>query len=251
MTPLGPTSGVTTSDATPGVQGSGADHLAYLASESAAIAAVLRSTPLGTPVSDCPGWTLGDLARHVGALHRWAAVLVSTGERSRLPAVDVTDEDLAAWFEDGGRDLGAVLAEVDPASPCWTLTGPGTAGFWRRRMALETAVHRVDAERDRGTAGPIADDLAEDGVAEVLEMMLPRQIELERLPSPGTGVMLVAQTSGRSWLLGPAPAAATVSGPAGALFLLLWRRTSRTDPALDCQGDLAALDALLALSLTP
>lgn len=227
------------------------DHLAHLAVEAAALGAVLRTAPVTTPVPACPGWTLGELGRHVGALHRWVAATVESGQKTALAPAEVSDDALPGWFDDGAQALVAVLTAADPATPCPTLTGAGTAGFWRRRMALETLVHRLDAERALGPAGPVSADLAADGVAEVVDVMHLRQVARQRTPAPPTGMALVDRDAGRCWQLGPDPAVATVTGPAEALLDLLWRRAPRTDPRLTCHGDLAALDALLALSLTP
>ncbi|WP_346775008.1 hypothetical protein [Cellulomonas sp. IC4_254] len=49
--------------------------------------------------------------------------------------------------------------------------------------------------------------------------------------------------------MGGAPV--TVAGPARALALLLWGRTTAADPALTVSGDRAALDAALGRPLTP
>lgn len=46
--------------------------------------AVRDADPVGA-VPSCPGWTLADLTRHVGALQRWFCVLLSGGCR-RFPA---------------------------------------------------------------------------------------------------------------------------------------------------------------------
>jgi hypothetical protein len=47
-----------------------------------------------------------------------------------------------------------------------------TVGFWARRMALETVVHRVDAEQARGAVAPVDAALATDGIDEILVIML-------------------------------------------------------------------------------
>ena len=46
-------------------------------------------------------------------------------------------------------------ARFDPAAPSWTWwPDDQTAGFWLRRMAQETAVHRVDVELPLGATTP-------------------------------------------------------------------------------------------------
>lgn len=227
------------------------DHLAHLEADALAVADVLRTADPGARVPACD-WTLGDLARHLGVVHRWATTVVRTGERAPMPEdPHVADADLADWLAQGAGALLAVLAQTPPDRPCWTFSGPGTVAWWRRRQALETAVHRVDAERAAGRPYALADDLAEDGVAEVLEVMLPRQVRLQRAPEPATGLRLVSTTSGRAWQLGPEPASSVLSGSPGDLLLVLWRRLPRTAPGVVAGGDLVALDALLGTALTP
>lgn len=222
------------------------DHTAHLAQDAAAVVAVLRATDLSSPVPGCPGWALRDLAGHLGVVHRWATTVVRTGERGPQDATPAPDDELAAWLADCAADLLSVLG--DPGRACWTLSGDGTAEFWARRMALETAVHRVDAQRAAGPASPVDPDLAEEGIAEVLEVLLPRQVAHGRAPAPTTGATLVTGTRRH---LGAQPATAVVAGPAEAVLLLLWSRTDVSDPRLTVTGDAAALDALLGLALTP
>jgi hypothetical protein len=47
------------------------------------------------------------------------------------------------------------------------------AAFWMRRMALETAIHRWDAQLAVGLPEPIEAHLAADGIGEVLDTWLP------------------------------------------------------------------------------
>lgn len=222
------------------------DHLAHLERDAAAVVAALRSTDLDAPVAACPDWAVRDLAAHLGTVHRWAAGIVRTGELGPADAVAPPDADLADWLADGAADLVAALRL--PERECWTFGGRASSAFWVRRQALETAVHRVDAQRAGGTEDPVPDDLAEDGIAEVLEVILPRQVALGRIAEPTTGVTLATGSTRR---LGSVDPTVTVSGPAGAVLLLLWRRLPRTDPRLQVTGDVDALDRLLDVAVTP
>lgn len=225
------------------------DHLAHLADDVAAIGEVLRDTECDAPVPDCPDWALRDLVLHLGGVHRWATSTVRTGVKQPQPEQQVADDGLRSWFLEGARALQDELAG-DPDRPAWTFTGPGTVQFWRRRQALETAVHRVDADRCAGKERPIPDDLAEDGIAEVVEVLHPRQVHLGRTPAPAGSARLVS-TSGGSWLLGDGPTCATLTGSPSDLLLLLWRRERRRSRSFTVEGDAAALDELLAARLTP
>ena len=55
-----------------------------------------------------------------------------------------------------------------PATPVWTWGRDKHAGFVLRRMAHETAVHRLDAERTAGREHTIDAELAADGIDEFL-----------------------------------------------------------------------------------
>lgn len=225
------------------------DHLSHLQAELDHISGVLAAGPdLDARVPSCPDWALRDLVLHLGRVHRWATSVVTTGERSRPASEPVSDEELADWFTEGGRALAAALA-VDPRQACWGFGPQQDVCFWQRRQALETAVHRIDVERSVGADSPLDDGLAEDGVAEVLEVMHPRQVALGRTAAPTRSVTLVSTAGGR-WELGAGPTVGTVTGPPADLLLLLWGREPRTSPALQVDADLDALDALLA-GVTP
>jgi uncharacterized protein (TIGR03083 family) len=226
-------------------------HLRHLRAESAAFSTVLRTTSPDVAVPTCPGWRLRDLAVHLGGVHRWATTIVSTGERATPPTYDVADLDLADWFDEGANTLHDVLGAADPAQSCWTFGGSGRAAFWARRQALETAVHRVDAELTQGGAAAVPDDLAEDGIAEVVDVMQPRQVALGRSGAVETCVALVSTSSGRRWSLGEGEPVASVTGPPSALLLLLWHRLEPGDTDFQVSGSAAVVEALLAQGVTP
>jgi hypothetical protein len=81
--------------------------------------------------------------------------------------------------------------------------------------------------------------------------MFPRQVRLGRTASSPAALGLTA-TEGGHWVLaggGGAGPAVTVSGPAEAVFLLLWHRIVLDDPRLTVSGSRAAADAVLAAAL--
>lgn len=226
------------------------DHLDALRGEGAVFADVLDRADAGLPVQACGGWRLRDLAHHLGGVHRWAAAAAlgggsapSVAERPMPP-----DDSLAGWLREGLDEL--VVALADAGRPCWTLTGPATTVWWRRRQALETSVHRVDAELVLGPASHIDPSLAADGVSEVVDVLHPRQMRLGRAATPVAALRLNAEDGHGSWLVpGPSPEA-QVSGPAETLLLLLWGRTDLDDPRLQVE-DRRRVQAVLAEPLTP
>ncbi|HVE74102.1 MAG TPA: maleylpyruvate isomerase family mycothiol-dependent enzyme [Mycobacteriales bacterium] len=202
---------------------------------------------LSAPVPPCPGWTVADAVRHTTEVyeHKVACIGLAGEKPHEWPPAWSPERDPLEWFADARERLLTVLRETDPAAPSWTWWPPDqSAGFWVRRMAQETAVHRVDVQSAFGSADPVDDELAVDGIDEVLTMMLAGDWSDE--PQPGsTGEVSVA-AGGRSWrcVLTPEyvsleesrdPAKATVSGDASAVLLWLWGRAP--DGAVKLSGD--------------
>jgi uncharacterized protein (TIGR03083 family) len=229
--------------------------LAHLTAAAERFSAALTGD-LAAPVPSCPGWDLRSLAAHLGGVHRWARSAL-TQPRPDEHSDDRPEPgvDLRPWFDEGAQELIGTLRRTDPATACWTFgPRPGTAAFWFRRQAHETAMHAWDAEhalRDDVTPFPL--DLAVDGVDEVVTMFVPRQIRLGRLAPPAQGVELRAPDADgtRAWRLGDRGPDAVLSAPAETLLLLLWRRLRPDAAQVAISGDEAAVRALLSAPLTP
>jgi uncharacterized protein (TIGR03083 family) len=138
--------------------------------------AAARAAGLDANVPSCPEWTVTDLLGHVGRLHRYVARVVSErtpelrgehwSEASPPPPAELFD-----WFA-GGVDLVAdVMLESGPDAPAWSWTPDKTSGFWARRQANETAVHRYDAQLAAGTPQPVERELAVDGIDEFFDLV--------------------------------------------------------------------------------
>lgn len=219
--------------------------VAQIHADTNRIASALERSGAVARVAHCGEWCVGDVVRHLGVIHRWAAKVV----RTRLPAergASAPDQDvaLADWLREGAEGLCSALTEVPPGTKCWTFGGPpGKAGFWARRQALETAVHRFDVEHAVGLDARITTELAVDGISEVVDFMFPRQIELGRAnPLPGR-VVLTATDAPAEWVFGDPGPEAQVSGVASALLLMLWKRPHSSLTREGHESTLAALDA--------
>jgi uncharacterized protein (TIGR03083 family) len=163
---------------------------------------------LSAPVPSCPGWTILDLVQHLATSYRDVRSHVSRGVTSRpeghdRPAADTLATGAAAiqWWADEYEQLLRLLEGLDPHLPAWHWA-PRTkeAGFWHRRMAHETAVHRWDAQTAVGQVEPIGARLAADGVAEVLDTLLPAG--RQRGPADRSGVVhLVATDVDQEWFV--------------------------------------------------
>jgi uncharacterized protein (TIGR03083 family) len=230
-----------------------ADYLAHLRRDLEAFGVCLGGD-LSAPVAACGDWTLYDLADHLGGQNLWVATAV-TERRGDFEAAPAPRDGaaLAAWLSETGTVLLDAL-DTDPETPAWTLAPPPTVGFWQRRRCMETLIHRWDAEHALGTAGFIDPALADDGVAEVIDTMLPRQIRLGRTGPPPHPVRLEATDTRSSWPLG-GPAGgdpvATAAGTAADLLLLLWGRLDADDRAIAWHGDRERGRAALVGALVP
>ena len=140
----------------------------------------------------------------------------------------------------------------DPAEPTWTWFPPDqTVGFWIRRMAHETAIHRYDAELAVGRTTPVVGDLALDGVDEALTVILPTDGDITSLAQVDlptvevdTGVrsFFVRPTLQGIFVDGTGEAATTIEGVPSDLLLWLWRRADAGN--LKVTGDPAGVAVL-------
>jgi len=228
------------------------DYVPVLAELTGAFAEALRTADPAAAVPDCAGWTVTDLATHLGNVHRWAATVVRTGEVHPQDFAAGAGADLVSWYAEGARLLLGELEAADPADPCWHFGGTGrTKAFWFRRQVHETAVHLADT----GSGYVLDPAVAADGVDEVFTAMLPRVTRWHAVPELPGPVTLRATDTGDVWTvhpgepsaLGPAVSgAASVEAPARDLLLRLWKRTG---PGPRATGE--AAEALLAARLTP
>ncbi|XVQ13617.1 maleylpyruvate isomerase family mycothiol-dependent enzyme [Spirillospora sp. CA-255316] len=244
-------------------------HIDAAEAEIAAFAAALDGAGWGTPVPTCPDWSLADLARHVGVVHRWAEALVRTGAQERRSprrlgvAAPEAAEDLAPWLAEGGELLVKTLREHGPAEPVWAWGPDRHVRFWSRRMVHETLVHRCDAEFALGREPVIDAAVAEDGVEELLENLPSAAAfspKIGELRGDGAALAFVAPDAGARWVFRMRPdgfdwtredagsgggagaeTGAAVSGDVADLYLFLWGRRKLGDPRLEFSGDEALI----------
>jgi uncharacterized protein (TIGR03083 family) len=210
---------------------------------------------LDVPVPTCPGWTVRDVVGHTGVVYAHKVAALETGRRPE-PGSFPQDPDAAdpvGWFLAQHERLLAALAAREPGERVWTWYPPDeTARFWYRRMAHETAVHRVDVQGAFDDVTPVDGALAVDGVDELLAVFVPADMPGETVVG-GSGQRVAVRTGDHAWrvTLHPVgveldheafPVDASVSGEPSELYLYLWGR--RPESAVQVDGDVEALRAL-------
>jgi len=234
-------------------------YLDHIDSEGQALAAAARSGGVHEECPTCPGWKVDRLLGHVGSVHQWAAETVrrqateSVDSRS-LPRPPGGEENIG-WFEEKWHALVETLRGADPESETWNFTdAPRKTHFWFRRMAHETAMHRVDAELAAGrTPTPIPTELAVDGIDEFLDhMIMMRGNPGEHLQgSIHLHATDVPEGSGGEWTIVLSPDGATVTREHGkgdvavrasASDLLMLIMNRRSAEGLEIFGDASLLE---------
>lgn len=199
--------------------------LASLEASTAAFGQLLGCSDLDRAVATCPGWRVLDLAHHLGNVHRWALAATLTGSPPDLPEDAPGPSAVQEWYAGSAAALVDRLATADPSEACWHFGAPPRqVGWWVRRQAHETAVHLWDAQAALGTGVALDAALAADGVEEVLDVFVPRQVRMQRMPPLTAAVRLVATDAPLDRVLGDGAVVATLTGTASDLALLLWKR---------------------------
>jgi uncharacterized protein (TIGR03083 family) len=224
-------------------------HLKVFQEQAAAFrAAALQAGP-DAPVSTCAGWDVHRMVQHLGRVYanvRLALEIGPDGERPEVPRPPTEFDESIAWWDEQCAELAEALSTMDPDRPVWAFFVGGTPASWARRVAHETAIHRLDAEHALAGLGPnlvhelIFDpELAADGIDEMLDKILPLG-DWSQARHEGT-VLYHAPDAGRAWLVTYRPGAppvteaphgaalevdATVAGTADAVYRRVWGRPS-------------------------
>jgi uncharacterized protein (TIGR03083 family) len=233
---------------------------------------------LAARVPSCPDWTVADLTRHVGQvyLHKVECMRAGGEVETEWPPAGLQEEDPVALLDRSYAALVGELTTRNPSDPGGTWYEPDpTVGFWIRRMAQESVIHRIDAELGAGAAiAPVPDDLAIDGVDELLKVFVayafskwPEDFTEALKDSPGRAFLIRAEAAagrpGGSWLVktgtdhlvvegGPGREVVdsrtpdvTVSGTPAAVLRWAWNRETPGEASLvRVEGNADALSEL-------
>ena len=208
--------------------------------------------PMEAPA--CPGWTVADVVNHVAQVYEHK-IACTQGQREPdpWPPAWPPERDPLEWFADAHLRLLTLFRELGPEAPSFTWWPPDqTVGFWGRRMAQETVIHRIDVELSCGGAGAVDRHLAVDGVDEVLNIFLAGDWSDEPVAELAAQ-RIVIRTGGCAWeveLLSDevkvgdpdGSADAELEGSPEALLLWLWGRGAANE--LTCRGEASILTPL-------
>jgi uncharacterized protein (TIGR03083 family) len=186
------------------------DYAAALLEQNRLFGELISDADPTTPVPTCPGWSLQQLFRHLGRGHRWAAQIIREKLDAPLDPRAVVDgkppadqEGALGWLSASGQAVLDAVAETGRDVPVWTFLGPRPAGWWIRRRLHEATVHRADASIALGVEYDLSPELAADGIAEWLELIVaevgagPRDNPID----PGASIHVHATDYDGEWIL--------------------------------------------------
>ncbi|WP_236788738.1 maleylpyruvate isomerase N-terminal domain-containing protein [Amycolatopsis sp. GM8] len=213
-------------------------------------------------VPSSPLFTVGEVVRHLGGGYRVARLWLTEGhapqEWQRNPAPRQSTED---YLRTG---LVALMREFSVHAPdsyaaSWW-PADHTYGFWRRRMAHETTIHRYDVQDAVGTyPGEVAEDFAIDGVDEALVVWFGQRLSMIGLSGTARHSVGVS-TGGHHWIARAGPgfteawrcsaeeaarADGLVTAPPWHLYLWMWGRLPLRE--VEWSGDEDAIAQMWAL----
>lgn len=240
-----------------------ADHLEGLRTALLAFGRYAGQAGPAARVPTTPDWTVRQLVAHQGMVHRWAAATVRgehgggrEGDQEPWEQEGLRAADQLDWLQEGAIDLAAALtgAPADLDVFVFLADAPPAREFWARRQCHETTIHAVDALAAvhgrlprAADASWIADEVALDGIDELLTGFLPRPRSRLRSEDPQR-ILVRPDTGDRAWLLevgssiprstrtdrtADVAADVVLAGGPVALYLTLWNRSDEVSPTDD------------------
>ncbi|MGH8911666.1 MAG: maleylpyruvate isomerase family mycothiol-dependent enzyme [Acidimicrobiia bacterium] len=255
------------------------DFVSHIRSDSDLFRDRLAGVDPEASVPCCPEWAATDLAWHLTEVQWFWGTIVA----ERLTDSDSAEEskpdrpaghsEVLAMFDIASARLTDALATTADDEPVWTWYPPDqSVGFIRRRQAHEALIHRADAQLTTGSVPALDPAMAEDGVDEMLHVMIGGVPDWAHFEPDGLSMRIHATDVGRRWglafghMTGTSPttgntydleavtvgldateAQAGIEGTAEALDLWLWGRGPVED--LTVAGDTRLVDKLRALAV--
>jgi uncharacterized protein (TIGR03083 family) len=208
------------------------------------------------PIPHCPGWSAADLVGHTGSILAWIATIVTTRnqvarrDRETPPAETIA---LSSWYSGRLERALDVLTATPADTATWTFStlGHNQVGWWRRRLAVELAIHRWDAQHaasieNPGPPAPLDAAIAAAGIEEFLTEFLPDMLARAEINSLTGTLRLHASDGSNDWWvdLDSGTAGPAVPGherPDTTIYgvgsdLLLWLTNRSPTPSISIHG---------------
>jgi uncharacterized protein (TIGR03083 family) len=239
-----------------------AERILTLVSEVTGVSAGINAN---NAVPTCPGWTLEQIPNHLGRVYAMVATVLqgdsmSPPNRDKIP-LRPEGQSPNDWMRQRLHILIPLLRDVPEDTRRWNFaTGPGSpVGFWWRRQAHETLIHRVDAELAAGATVTTADpEVAADGVGDFLTITGLREVGRDEIrlgqamtvhlhaTDAGPEAEWTIETANGNYARSHLKADVALRGPAWSLDRWCWRRTTTADEVnaelLETFGDVRAAD---------
>jgi uncharacterized protein (TIGR03083 family) len=208
-------------------------YCSEIVTQTRLLRSVVAGADLGVAVPSCPGWSLGQLLRHVGAGHRYAATVVSTRAtqsppddelRNPVRRSDDTAVSLGDWLVDGAILLADSLREAGPDARMWTAVPDQPVVFWARPQMFDFHPEQRELLGPGRTIHLHANDTAPAAAGEWL-------VDL-------TGNLI-------RWRPGHEKAAVAARGRLTDLLLLIYGRQPVAAGRVEVLGDVKLLDVWL------
>jgi uncharacterized protein (TIGR03083 family) len=208
----------------------------HMATDYARLLELAKAAETGQGLADavpaCPEWDTAKLLRHTALVYLQKALTIETGSKpqGKWAPEEIRQLDPVAMLERCYAELTAQFDSHQPTDPAesW-VPEDQTVGFWIRRLAHETAIHRYDMETVTGATTPIDPELAVDGINEVLTVMLVGRGNNAEEPAnnadPATGQTVLLESGGKAWSVTLRPTGVDIS------------RESVTEPAARIIGN--------------
>jgi len=195
---------------------------------------------LEAEVPQLPGMRLGEVVRHVGSVYRMVVSWLHDGARpTRWQRAPAEDQTLVDYLRAGLLEVVHELAQHDPLDGCPTWWPEHqNYGFWYRRLAHETTIHRYDVQMGGAAAmvGGIPPEIAVDGVDEILSLWFTHRLGVLGISDVRPGRVAI-HTGDRRWIAQITPTGtsawradtdetvdAIVSSDPAGMYLWLWGR---------------------------
>jgi uncharacterized protein (TIGR03083 family) len=214
------------------------------------------------PIPQCPEWSASELVGHTGVIMLWVSAVVSRRKRVSRRALERPPRDpveLKQWYLRAVDNAFTVLGAEDPESETWTFSSSGDrrVGWWYRRLAVEVAVHRWDAQQAVSGGGgapiqPLDGIVAASGIGEFLQEFVPGLLAAMGIGDHAGTLQFSAIDTHDEWSIdlgagAPAPhksITAAVQGSRSDLLLwlmrsnlLLWLLNRGRTESLELRGD--------------